>query len=83
MWGWSELKYADGFTLVLESGEWGEPYDAARSSGASVRRTSARKTRRNLAALPDPEPLVSFPEAVKTPEAGGRPRRRPPIARPR
>jgi hypothetical protein len=26
VWGWCELKYADGFTLVLESGEWGERY---------------------------------------------------------
>ena len=27
MWGWSELKYADGFTFVLISGEWGKGYD--------------------------------------------------------
>ena len=27
MWGWIEMKYADGFTLVLESGEWGNKYD--------------------------------------------------------
>ena len=23
MWAWAELKYADGFTLVLDSNEWG------------------------------------------------------------
>ena len=27
LWGWCELKYADGFTLVIESGEWGDKYD--------------------------------------------------------
>ena len=27
VWGWCELKYADGFTLVLASGEWGPQYD--------------------------------------------------------
>ena len=26
VWGWCELKYADGFTLVFESGEWGQEY---------------------------------------------------------
>ena len=23
VWGWCEMKYADGFTLVFTSGEWG------------------------------------------------------------
>ena len=27
MWAWVELKYADGFKFVMESGEWGPSYD--------------------------------------------------------
>jgi myo-inositol 2-dehydrogenase / D-chiro-inositol 1-dehydrogenase len=65
MWGWVELKYADGLTFVFDSTEWGKPYD----------RTQARKLtledlpeadRAKVTALPDPAPLVTFGEAVKT-----------------
>ena len=27
MWGWCEIKFADGFKMVLESTEWGKPYE--------------------------------------------------------
>ena len=33
MWGWSEMTYADGLTLVLDSGEWGEPYRRKQHAG--------------------------------------------------
>ena len=70
MWGWSELTYADGLTLVLESGEWGEPYNRKQQRGVGPEDLS-KEDREKLAALPDPEPLVSFPEAVKTRKRAG------------
>jgi predicted dehydrogenase len=75
LWGWVELKYADGFTLVLDSGEWGEPYDRMeeRNTGEDgVRRMLSEADRAKLDAMPDPEPLVSFPDAIRTrKQAGG------------
>jgi myo-inositol 2-dehydrogenase / D-chiro-inositol 1-dehydrogenase len=65
MWGWIEMKYADGFTLVLESGEWGNKYD--RKEGKRVALADLDEPiRAKIQALPDPEPLVTFAEAVKT-----------------
>ena len=70
MWGWAKLKYADGFTIVLESGEWGPP------SGMNQKNVSiddlSEEDRKKVEAMPDPEPLVGFGEAVKTrKQAGG------------
>ena len=71
MWGWIEMKYADGLTLVLESGEWGDPYTRKKGRGLSLNDLS-EEDQKKLAAMPDPEPLVSFSEAVKTrKQAGG------------
>ena len=71
MWGWVELTYADGLVLVLDSGEWGKPYDRRepRDVGPS---DLGEEARRKLDEMPDPEPLVGFGEAVKTrKQAGG------------
>jgi len=70
MWGWAKLKYADGFTLVVESGEWGQP------SGMQRKRPSvdelSTEDQAKFKALPKPAPLVGFGEAVKTrKQAGG------------
>ena len=65
MWGWIELTYADGFTFVHESGEWGEKYTRKEPRGVSLDDLD-EESRRKLEAMPDPEPLVSFAEAVKT-----------------
>ena len=70
VWGWVELKYANGFTLVLESREWGEPYDRRSPRRVSQKDLSAEQ-RRKLESLPDPEPLVGFGEAVRTRRAAG------------
>jgi myo-inositol 2-dehydrogenase / D-chiro-inositol 1-dehydrogenase len=70
MWGWVELKYADGFTLVLESAEWGDPWEKKKSRGVSLNDLSA-EDRDKLKALPDPEPLRTFGEAVKTRQPAG------------
>jgi hypothetical protein len=70
MWAWSKLKYADGFTLVLESGEWGEP-SGLRSKRVSLEDLS-EADQAKLKELPDEPPLVGWPEAVKTrKQAGG------------
>ena len=101
MWGWVELRYADGLTLVLESDEWGgrtehdEDEDRplaemldwigrrvlgseewGRLSGRRQPRDVSEADldeagRRRLAELPDPEPLLSFLEAVRTRQQAG------------
>jgi myo-inositol 2-dehydrogenase/D-chiro-inositol 1-dehydrogenase len=75
LWGWCEMKYADGFTLVLDSGEWGEPYDRLpqrHTSEEDLRNMLSEEDRQKLDQMPDPEPLLGFGEAVKTrKQAGG------------
>jgi len=75
MWGWCELKYADGFVLVLESGEWGKPYEGLKqqhTSESDLRNMLSEADRKKLDELPDPEPLVRFADAVRTrKQAGG------------
>jgi hypothetical protein len=73
MWGWVELKYADGFTLVLESREWGPPYDRLQARRARLEDLD-EESRKKILETPDPEPLLSFADAVKTrKQAGGHP----------
>ena len=70
MWGWIELKYADGLTFVMESTEWGKPYDRKRPRGISLGDLS-EEDRRKVEAMPDPEPLVDFPTAIRTRQRPG------------
>lgn len=70
MWGWVELRYADGLTLVLESGEWGEPYDRKQSRGVSLNDLD-EASRGKLEQMPDPEPLLEFGEAVRARRPAG------------
>ena len=65
MWGWIELKYADGLTLVMESGEWGDPYDRNKGRGLS-KDDLTDEQRKKIDAMPDPERLIDFETAVKT-----------------
>lgn len=65
VWGWAELKYADGLTLVITSEEWGPRYDRLQARDVSENDLS-EEDRKKLAAMPDPEPLIGFAEAVKT-----------------
>ena len=65
MWGWVELKYADGLTFVMDSGEWGEPYNRKEPRDVSLADLS-EEDRKKVEAMPDPEPLVNFADAVKT-----------------
>jgi myo-inositol 2-dehydrogenase / D-chiro-inositol 1-dehydrogenase len=74
LWGWCELKYADGFTLVLDSGEWGEPYDRLQprnTSETDILNMLSEDDRRQLDQMPDPEPLVSFADAIRTRQRAG------------
>ncbi len=71
MWGWVEMRYADELTLVFDSGEWGKPYDRKQSRGVGLDDLD-EAGRKKIAATPDPEPLLTFVEAVKTRrQAGG------------
>ena len=74
MWGWVELKYADGFTIVMESTEWGPPYDRLkeRNTGENdLRNLLSEEDRKKLDELPDPEPLVGFADAIRTRKRAG------------
>lgn len=69
MWGWCELKYADGFTLVLESAEWGPRYDRRPHKNlgeAELLALLSEEDRQKLDALPDPVRLPFFEEAIRT-----------------
>ncbi|MCH2364656.1 MAG: Gfo/Idh/MocA family oxidoreductase [Planctomycetes bacterium] len=70
MWGWVELKYANGFTIVLESREWGKRYDRKQSRDISANDLTP-DDRRKLAELPEPERLLGFGEAVKARKPAG------------
>jgi myo-inositol 2-dehydrogenase / D-chiro-inositol 1-dehydrogenase len=70
MWGWVELKYADGFTLVFDSAEWGEVWEKKRSRSVSLDDLSA-EDRDKIKASPDPAPLLTFGEAVRARKPAG------------
>ena len=70
LWGWAELTYADGLTLVLDGGEWGKPYDRKKGRRLELSDLDA-ESQAKLKALPDPEPLLTFPQAVRTRKQSG------------
>jgi len=70
LWGWVEMTYADGLTLVFESGEWGEPYTRKQHRGVSEADLDD-ESRKKLQAMPDPEPLLNFAQAVKLRKKAG------------
>lgn len=74
MWGWVELKYADGMTFVFDSQEWpvaGQPaYDRKEAREVSLGDLS-EQDQEKIRRMPDPEPLVTFAEAVKTRKRAG------------
>lgn len=69
LWGWCELKYADGFTLVLESAEWGPRYERQQHKNlgeTELLSLLGDEDRKKLDALPDPQRLPFFEEAIQT-----------------
>lgn len=74
MWGWCELKYADGFTWVLASGEWGPEYDRLQprhTDDAYFLEKLGEEGRRQLKELPELAPLPMFAEAIRTRQPTG------------
>ncbi len=68
LWGWCELKYADGFTLVLDSGEWDEPYGRMQpknTSAGDLLAMLSEEDRKQIEAMPDSEPMPMFQEAIR------------------
>ena len=65
MWGWVELRYADGLTFVLESNEWGQRYNRRTARAVSINDLN-ETDRATVMAAPNPEPLVSFADAIRT-----------------
>jgi len=70
LWAWVEARYADGLTFVMDSGEWGKPYDRKPARGVSEADLN-EEDREKLRALPDPDPPVPFPEAIRTRKRAG------------
>ena len=70
MWGWVELKYADGMTLVLDSAEWGDPWEKSKARGIGLEDLSP-EDRDKLKAMPDPESLLTFGQAVQSRKPAG------------
>lgn len=70
MWGWVELRYADGLRLVLDSAEWGDPWEKSKSRSVGLNDLSP-EDQEKLKALPDPEPLRTFGEAVRSRKPAG------------
>lgn len=69
MWGWAEMKYADGFTLVLDSGEWGDKYDRLPQrnlDAGSLMKMLSEEDRKKIEEMPTPDPEPKFPEAIRT-----------------
>ncbi len=74
VWGWCELKYADGFTLVFTSEEWGSGYDRLKEknpSEADLRNSLSAEDQKKLDAMPNPAPLLSFSAAVRQRKPAG------------
>jgi myo-inositol 2-dehydrogenase / D-chiro-inositol 1-dehydrogenase len=70
MWGWVELKYADGFTLVFDSNEWGPLYSRKQYRGVKLEDLD-EESRKKIEATPDEPPLRTFAEAVKARQPAG------------
>ncbi len=73
MWGTVRLTYDDGTTLLLQSGEWGPPVEAGlpfiegpKGKLYDNYRTDPPGLFEQIAALPDPLPLITFETAVRT-----------------
>lgn len=69
MWAWSKVKYANGFTVVLESTEWGER--SGMTSKTPKLDDLSPEDQKKIKEMPDLEKLVGFGEAVKTRKRAG------------
>ena len=62
---WVELKYGDGTTFVMDSGEWGDRYSRKPDRDVGIGDLSA-EDQKKIEATPDPTPWPNFDEAVRT-----------------
>jgi len=72
--GWVEITYADGLRFIIRGGSWKkqQKYDGPPGRGLLSAKDLDDEGRKKLAALPDPEKLLSFGEAVRSgKQAGG------------
>ncbi len=54
----------------MDSTEWGEPYNRKQARDISIEDLS-ETDRAKLEAMPEPEPLIRFPEAIRTRKRAG------------
>jgi myo-inositol 2-dehydrogenase/D-chiro-inositol 1-dehydrogenase len=78
LWESVTLKYADGDTILLTSGEWGQPdtpglpfIEGPQGKVYDNYRTEPAGLFSQLEGLPDPDPLIDFETAVKTRQKAG------------
>ncbi len=77
LWSRVTLRYADGTTLILSSGEWGRPaepgplLEGPRGKVFDNYRTEPEGLFDAIARLPDPPPLLDFETAVRTRRPAG------------
>ena len=65
-YGWVECMYADGLKVVITGGSWGEKYNRPKKRSMLSESDLDEAGRKTLTELPDPEPLLTFGEAVRT-----------------
>ncbi|MEW6250442.1 MAG: Gfo/Idh/MocA family oxidoreductase, partial [Planctomycetota bacterium] len=78
LWGTVRLKYIDGTTLILTSGEWGPPpqdglplIEGPKGKVFENYRTEPAGLFDQVSRLPDPPPLLDFETAVRTRQQAG------------
>jgi predicted dehydrogenase len=67
MWAWAKLKFASGFTLVIESGEWG-PRTGIKTNDSvdMLMKELSDADQAKIKAMPDPPRLLRFGDALRT-----------------
>jgi predicted dehydrogenase len=78
LWGTVHIRYADGDTIILQSGEWGDtdpdglPFlEGPKGKVYESYRTDPPGLFDRLDRYPDPEPLIDFETAVRTRRPAG------------
>jgi hypothetical protein len=70
-YSWVECTYADGLKVVITGGRAGKKYDRPVERRMVSAKDLDEEGRKKLAELPDPPPLVTFGDAVRTRQNAG------------